>query len=54
MSSYTLITFLHSLDPVSAPWPVALLMLLAALYLAHRLYRIVTPKPKRRFHITRI
>ncbi|RBP36914.1 hypothetical protein DES53_11555 [Roseimicrobium gellanilyticum] len=41
MSSYTLLQLLHALDPLHAPWPVALLMLLAAIFLGRRLWRML-------------
>jgi hypothetical protein len=55
MNSYILLELCYSLDPTTAPWPVALLILIAAILLALRLRRIVCGRPvKRRFHITRI
>lgn len=51
--TFTLLSWLHYLDPLTASWPVALLMLFAAIYLAHRLYRLISPRPKRRFHISK-
>ena len=38
MSSYTVLHIFYALDPLTAPWPVALGMLVAALYLARRLW----------------
>lgn len=41
MFSYTLMYLIHALDPLTAPWPVALFMLCAALYLGWRLLRLL-------------
>lgn len=41
MFSYTLLHALYALDPIQAPWPVALFMLLAALFLGWRLWRML-------------
>jgi hypothetical protein len=41
MFSYTLLHVLYALDPIQAPWPVALFMLLAALFLGWRLWRML-------------
>ena len=41
MFSYTLMHVLYALDPLTAPWPVALSMLGAALYLGWRLWRML-------------
>jgi hypothetical protein len=41
MFSYTLLHLLFALDPIHAPWPVALFMLLAALFLGWRLWRLL-------------
>lgn len=41
MNTYSLLEASYALDPVSAPWPVALFMLLAVLFLGWRLWKLL-------------
>lgn len=41
MFSYTLLHILYALDPITAPWPIALLMVCAAILLGRRLWQML-------------